>query len=94
MNTGCPSFPVEIRFMSSQPIHEVISRYGTQVVRVRCLRRRAVLKREYSLSRLGREYQQQARHNFVQETVILGVITLVAIVWPAIHTVQIIAEAF
>ena len=79
--------------MSSQSVpNEIISHNGTQVVRIRRRRRRPVL--EKSLSRLGREYQHQARYDFVQEAVILALIALASIVWPAVHTVQIIAEAF
>ena len=81
--------------MSSQSVpNDIISHNGTQVVRIRRRRRRPVLERRLSLSKLGREYQHQARYDFVQEAVILALIALASIVWPAVHTVQIIAEAF
>jgi len=95
MNTGRPGFATQVRLMSSQSIHpEIVSRYGARVVTIRRRRRRVALQTGRSLLNLGRQYQDQARYTFVEEAVILGLIALVAIVWPAIHTVQIIAEAF
>ena len=46
-----------------------------------------------SLLDLSREYDAQARHNFTTEAMIFAVITIVAIAWPFVQSMQILARS-
>ena len=45
-----------------------------------------------SLLNLSREYDTQARDNFTREAMIFAVITIVAIAWPFVLSMQILAR--
>jgi hypothetical protein len=44
-----------------------------------------------SLLNLSREYDDQARDNFTKEAMIFALITIVAVAWPFIHGMQVLA---
>jgi len=73
-------------------VEEVVFR-TRQIVTVRRKRSPRHLRNVRSLSRLFQEYQNQSRQNFAREVALLSVITLAGLAWPAIHTLQVLAQA-
>jgi len=69
----------------------IIQRHGSKVVTIR--RRRPVkITPAADLMKLLRQYAEQARRNFTTEAVLFAVIVIVAVAWPAVHTLQLLAE--
>ena len=52
----------------------------------------AANKRARSFLNLSRQYDTQARENFAKEAVIFAVIVIVAVAWPFIHSMRILAN--
>jgi hypothetical protein len=78
--------------MHAEAVEIVVVR-SRHVVTIRHKRRARSFHKARSLLTLDREYQMQARRNFLHEAALFAIITLVGVIWPTIHTFQVLAEA-
>ena len=69
----------------------IIHRRGSKVVTIRRTRPIKITPAA-DLMKLLRQYAEQARRNFTTEAVLFAVIVIVAVAWPAVHTLQLLAE--